>query len=97
VAVELAYETFAGRVGQRFLLHFDDEAPTEVELVEAERLGASSVGRAEPFSLVFSAPAGAQHPQRIYRLDHDELGTLELFLVPIQPDARGPLYEATFA
>lgn len=92
-----AFETFEERVGDRFLAHFEAEAPAEIELVEVERLGTNGVGRAEPFSLLFSAAADEQHPQRIYRLDHDELGSFEVFLVPLQPDARGPLYEATFA
>jgi hypothetical protein len=36
-------------------------------------------------------------PQRIYRLQHEELGQLELFLVPIGPDADGMCYEAVFS
>jgi hypothetical protein len=35
-------------------------------------------------------------PQRIYRLEHAELDTLELFLVPIAQDASGTRYEAVF-
>ena len=35
-------------------------------------------------------------PQRIYRLEHAELGGLDLFLVPIGRDASGITYEAVF-
>jgi hypothetical protein len=93
----LSAETFEGRAGERFGAEFEPGATTELELVEVSRLPASGIGRADPFSLVFRAPRGAQHEQRIYRLEHDELGTFELFLVPIQPDDRGPLYQAVFA
>jgi hypothetical protein len=45
---------------------------------------------------VFRAPLAAVAVQRIYPLDHETLGSLELFLVPIGPDERGLLYEAIF-
>ncbi|MDX6508976.1 MAG: hypothetical protein QOG81_728, partial [Gaiellaceae bacterium] len=35
-------------------------------------------------------------PQQIYRFDHDELGTLEIFIVPIGTDEGGVRYEAVF-
>ena len=35
--------------------------------------------------------------QMIRRLEHDELGAFELFLVPIGPDDTGMRYEAVFA
>jgi hypothetical protein len=51
--------------------------------------------RAEPFTLLFTGPAGL--PQRTYRLDHTTLGRMELFLVPIAPGSdRAPRYEAVF-
>jgi hypothetical protein len=33
-------------------------------------------------------------PQRIYRLQQAELGTVELFIVPLGPDERGIRYQA---
>ncbi len=50
----------------------------------------------EQFSLHFRGPATPVLPQRIYRLDHPELGALEIFLVPIRRDAAGITYEAVF-
>ena len=49
------------------------------------------------FSLTFVAPPGPFVPQAVYRLAHPALGTLDLFLVPLGPDARGNLYQALFA
>jgi hypothetical protein len=97
VLENFAFQTFESRVGERFLAYFDAGTPAELELVSVERLAPTGVGRADPFSLLFTAGPNDQHPQRIYRLEHDELGSFELFLVPLQPDERGPLYEATFA
>jgi hypothetical protein len=50
----------------------------------------------EPFSLVFAGPAAPVLPQSIYRLENDDLGALEIFLVPIGRDAGGTRYEAAF-
>jgi hypothetical protein len=35
-------------------------------------------------------------PQRIYRLEHEQMGPLELFIVPVGPDGDGLGYEAIF-
>ena len=48
-------------------------------------------GRA-PFSVVFEGGPSPPLPQRIYRVEHDGLGALEIFLVPIAADR----YEAVF-
>jgi hypothetical protein len=48
-------------------------------------------GRA-PFSLVFRGGPTPPLPQRIHRVEHAELGALEIFLVPVGPDR----YEAVF-
>jgi hypothetical protein len=88
-------ETFADRVGEPFRIRFEPEEPIEAELVEAQALGPAE-GRRAPFSLVFRAPKEPIYPQRIYAVEHDELGTFEIFLVPIAPDEAGARYEAVF-
>jgi hypothetical protein len=35
-------------------------------------------------------------PQAIYQLEHDRMGTMDIFLVPIGPDGQGMGYEAVF-
>ena len=49
------------------------------------------------FSLLFRGPVDPFLSQGTYRLDHAELGALDIFLVPIGPDAEGMRYEAVFA
>jgi len=51
---------------------------------------------------VFHDPAGSASsflPQAIYTFEHDQLGTLQIFIVPIGPaaDGQGMRYEAIFA
>lgn len=50
----------------------------------------------ERFSAFFSGPADRYLPQGIYSLEHEVMGTLDLFLVPITKDGKGFQYEAVF-
>ena len=53
--------------------------------------------RRHPFSLVFRVRTPLRLPQGIYPLEHDRLGRLDIFLVPVGRDADGLLLEAIFA
>ena len=73
----------------------------EIELIEAQLLPVHSGkgGKApsrQPFSLTFRGPAKVYLPQMIYRLEHDRLEALEIFLVPLGPDEQGMRFEAIF-
>jgi hypothetical protein len=102
VLESLDMTTFAGRVGELFRILIDEANTLTTRLIEvtpgpdAAGRPAHAGGRA-PFSLVFRSPPGAPLPQHIYRLQHDELGVLDLFLVPIGPDDEGMRYEAVFS
>jgi hypothetical protein len=58
----------------------------------------------KPFAVLFHGPIEPVLPQGIYRLQHAQLGELELFIVPVGPDdPSGPekqptvmRYEAVF-
>jgi hypothetical protein len=93
----LVWTDFAACLQQSFRVALDG-ASLELELVAADPLGAGdpAAGRRRPFSLIFRGPAVPLLPQRIYRLENRALGALEIFLVPIGPDAAGLRYEAIF-
>jgi hypothetical protein len=76
---------------QRFRVHPSEGPPFELELVRVTEIPREPGGRA-PFSLEFAGGPSPPLPQRIYRVEHDALGTLEIFLVPIASDR----YEAVF-
>jgi hypothetical protein len=78
---------FAALRGERFRIASQFEA----ELVEVTEIPREPGGRA-PFSIVFRGGPSPPLPQRIYRVEHAELGALEIFLVPIAEDR----YEAIF-
>jgi hypothetical protein len=95
----LRLEDFAPRIGERFRLSADAEHSIDVTLLEATALGAASrsqAARRAPFSVVFLGPAAPVWPQRIYRVEHDVMGSFDLFLVPLGPRDGGMMYEAVF-
>lgn len=96
--------------GSRFRLRIESPEPGpsaafEFELADViEAAGSPSEAFRPPFSVLFHGPIKPGLPQGIYRLEHDQLGVLELFIVPIGPDEKsGPgeqptamRYEAVF-
>ena len=87
----LSVGDFAELRGERFRITPDDAPPFDAELVAVQEIPREPGGRA-PFSLVFRGGPNPPLPQRIYRVEHAELGAIEIFLVPIAADR----YEAIF-
>ena len=85
--------TFSGHLGDSFRVHPEDSSTLDLELVSSTGL---NEGSERPFSIVFRGPGDALLPQRIYRMEHAEIGAFEIFLVPIGPDEEGLRYEAIF-
>ena len=94
----LVLEDFADKVGHVFAVSEQDVPAVPLTLTEAGLLNGfrSRPGIRPPFSLVFLARDPRVLPQRLYRLEHDELGELTIFLVPVAKDAQGVSYQATF-
>jgi hypothetical protein len=90
---------FGPWVGTEFRVTTEPGNAIAMELVETTPLTASGkVPRRQPFSLIFRGPKDRHLEQRIHNLEHDRLGRLGLFLVPIGPgaDGNGPYYQAIF-
>ena len=88
----LTAEDFRPHVGGGFRLA---DEPVEWELIEVTaQKGSAQPGSRASFSVVFRGPRQPVLDQRIRRLEHDTMGVLELFLVPVGPDDAGMLYEA---
>jgi hypothetical protein len=77
--------------GDCFRIVPGDASPFDAELVEVTAIPREPGGRT-PFSLVFQGGPSPPLPQRIYRVEHERLGAIEIFLVPIAADR----YEAVF-
>ena len=50
----------------------------------------------ERFSLFFDGPLDRYLPQRVYRLTHEAMGEIDIFLVPIEKKESAFRYEAVF-
>jgi hypothetical protein len=91
-------ETFASRLNTNFRVRLDAENTLELELIEATGDDdASEQPRKQiRFSAVFRSPPDKLLMQRSYRMEHDDLGEFDLFIVPIGKDEKGFYYEAVF-
>jgi Domain of unknown function (DUF6916) len=89
---------FAPHVGTPFRLQRPQGGALELVLVEvkAHPYLPAPPGRRPGFSLTFQCAEPRPMPQAIYRLEHDRLGTLEVFVVPLGPHQGGMRYEAVF-
>lgn len=98
---DLRLEHFIPLTGQPFDCHVQPEGPPfPLILTSAQPLGMQAwpagSERRIPFSLLFSGPRQPVLPQRIYLVEHAQLGSLEIFMVPIGPSAEGMQYEVIF-
>lgn len=91
----LQLEDFTGRIGEKFRLETAGGDAVEVELIDASGMGGTE-GKRPPFSVVFRIPEEVPPRQAIYRLAHDEMETMDLFLVPVGPAEEGIKWEAVF-
>jgi len=95
----LTKEDFDPYVGDVFELDRGGAATLSLELVAVESLssGVTKGAPRTPFSLTFRSPGERRHvEQHIFTVLHVELGTMDVFLVPIGPDEVGMRYEAVF-
>jgi hypothetical protein len=83
-----------------FHVRLNETETLPIALTEAveksSTLSAPGAGRT-PFALRFHGQHRGYLPQQIWQLEHETLGILEIFLVPLGPDGnRGMQYEAVF-
>lgn len=90
---ELTVDSFRALLGTRFRVRDPASGATlELELYDARSRDPSG----NPFSAFFQGPRAHFLRQATYRLQHDTLGELTLFICPIAESPGGYLYEAVF-
>jgi hypothetical protein len=87
-------DEFANHLNTKFRVYFNPEQPTEVELTEVSELRQKP--GFEAFSLIFLVPVEIGPLQGMFKTEHDALGTMDLFLVPVEQTQKGLLFEALF-
>jgi hypothetical protein len=94
---EVTADDFLPHVDTAFALKRDDGRESDLTLSNVTQYQhVSKTGRRQ-FSLIFVGTPGEVLPQHIYPLRHPQMGTLEIFLVPIGRTEAGTEYEAVFA
>lgn len=91
----ISRDAFRGAVGSTFRT-MDRDAPVILRLAEVAE--GRSGGRIEQFSLIFHGPGDRVMQQGTYELEHETLGSLALFLVPLlESNSERMVYEAAFS
>lgn len=96
MSATLTEKEFSKHVNTKFRIA--NEAPLELELTQVKGYLSQQFeqGGMERFSAYFDGPGDRLLPQGTYPLDHESMGSFELFLVPIGKNERGYQYEAVF-
>ena len=90
---------FQAHLNEVFMINLEDGQIYALTLLRVTERGEPYMpGARRPFDLLYQNPnKGSYLPQRIYRLEHPQMGALELFIVPLGSDQHGMLYEIIFS
>ena len=95
IAVQLpSRHEFSAVIDSIFKASTDESGFFEICLVNVDAIVSTDFH--ENFTLLFKAPVDAPQQQGVYRLEHNAIGAMDLFLVPVKKDDSGLYYEAVF-
>jgi hypothetical protein len=96
---QLTAESFEPHVGSSFWVEFPTGGKVELRLTRVAKVMESEAARLDrhPFSLFFIGPKSYLLQQQTYHITHEQLGALDIFIVPVGQDAQTYQYEAVFA
>jgi uncharacterized protein DUF6916 len=86
--------SFTEQVGSTF--EVIDIPPTPFELTLVRVVEHAKTEQHEAFSAFFLGPADRFMPQETHKIRHEQLGEMEIFLVPVAKTKDGFEYEAAF-
>lgn len=89
--------TFESHLKDTFKIDFLDQGIEDCRIEEITTgLKAQAEGQNDQFSVIFSSSNTQAAQQGVYQVSHSEMGSFELFLVPVFGDEQGVHYEAIF-
>jgi hypothetical protein len=94
----LTEKEFSKYVNTKFRVELEGENSLDLELTEVKGYMSKHNEQTgmERFSIYFQGPAEPSLPQKLYPFQHAEMGSFEMFLVPIAKNDRGFSYESVF-
>ncbi len=90
-------ETFITAQQQTFLVDLGNQQEIPLVLIEVKIFDQQPGLNRQPFSLLFSGPKQPVLSQATYRFVHQELGQLDIFIVPVGQDAQSVTYQAIYS
>lgn len=94
MSINVTKEAFATALNTEFTMKLGVAETMPLTLVQYQVSLLNAVQ--ECFSLLFQAPLHAPSEQSLRTLQHETLGELEIFLVPVKKTEAGLFYEAVF-
>jgi hypothetical protein len=91
----LTFDSLSAQLHTKFRLSAVTDKALELELVEVQAHG-DVAGQTGRFAAYFRGPLEHFLPQSTYQLEHEGLGGMEIFIVPVRKDGEGIYYEAVF-
>jgi hypothetical protein len=86
--------TFSGQLHTDFTVQAGNGTPLVLKLVEV--VEKQTPANVELFTLHFQGPASLRLAQQIHTLQHDKLGTFQIFLTAVEGNNQTITYEAVF-
>ncbi|HWG86375.1 MAG TPA: hypothetical protein VN679_01240 [Candidatus Acidoferrales bacterium] len=86
--------TFSGQLHTDFTVQAGNGTPLVLKLVEV--VEKQTPANVELFTLHFHGPASLRLVQQIHTLQHDKLGTFQIFLTAVEGNNQTITYEAVF-
>jgi hypothetical protein len=98
MAASLTETEFSNHVNTKFRVVLEGEKSVDLELTEVKGYMSKHNEQTgmERFSIYFQGPAEPHLPQKLYSFQHAEMGSFEMFLVPIAKNDAGFRYESVF-
>lgn len=91
---EITRDEYAACLNTDFMVEVSPELKVSMKLTEVTEL--SERFHQQSFSLIFTAPDNTLAGQGQFSVEHETLGTIELFMVPIGKDSKGMLFQSLF-
>jgi hypothetical protein len=98
----LSEAAFSAHLNTPFRIHLGLLKVVELKLIEVKHTEQSSKSglpatiKQEGFSILFAAPRGLVLEQGTYKVEHEQMGTFDLFIVPMRKNKKRQYYEAIF-
>lgn len=99
----LTEEAFSRHVYSKFRVYTSLLTAIELDLIDVKRGDTPSAKQAprpakllDSFSVIFRGPRNAALESKTYRITHDQMGTFDLFISPINDRKKERLYQAVF-